>query len=241
MALQTLTEAARNGTLRKHLTKYIKYCQCPDGNDSQTPPGSNRRPRRLFPNLAGFCFWMECGFSAFHELQATYPDEADMILCAMEDQALNAYYLKVSVLIAYLRNRLDYDFPKKRSGSRSRTKDRDRPCKIEIYSATDDEPLCNNNDPNSTAAQAPEPLPDPTSDESPREQTPRPAPHKRIAPPPPYSVYRIRHTAKRSTSAPLPCRALRSRPPPPAKTNQPPEQHTYCPSGRSSLIENRIN
>ena len=94
MALQTLTEAAQNGTLRDSLIQYIEYCRCPGGTDSQPTPGSNRRPRRLFPNLAGFCFWMECGFSAFQELQSTYPNEADLILCAMEDQALNAYYLR---------------------------------------------------------------------------------------------------------------------------------------------------
>ena len=213
MALQTLTEAARNGTLRKHLTKYIKYCQCPDGTDSQSTPGSNRRSRRLFPNLAGFCFWMECGFSAFQELQATYPNEADMILCAMEDQALNAYYMKVTILMAYLRNRLGYDPPKRKSAHRNGAKDHDRPCKIEVYSASQYEALFGTAEP--PPAQNTEPTPDPPPD-SPPEQAPRPQPHKWRPKHPPYRSYRIRHTAKRLIPATFPHRTPRSRPPPPA-------------------------
>ena len=201
MALQTLTEAARKGTLRKQLNKYIKYCQCPTGTDS------DRRPRRLFPNLAGFCYWMDCGMSAFDELKLTHSDEAERILCALENEALNARYMKVSVLMAYLRNRLGYDIPKKRSDSRNLTKDRDRPCKIEVYSTSQYEALFGTADP--PPAQNTEPTPDPPP-ASPPEQAPRPLPLAQIAQiatPPPYSEHRIRRTAKRSTSP-------RSRPPP---------------------------
>lgn len=110
MALQTygtLTEAAEEGRLRKSLKQYLKSCLPPEGA-AQNPLGRARQPSGRFPNLAGFCCWMNCGMSAFEALKHSYPEEADYIETAMEDAALNAVSVSPLLILLYLKKRLGY-------------------------------------------------------------------------------------------------------------------------------------
>ena len=104
MALQTsvsLTEAARQGKLRKYLNQYLKSCLPQEGDPS-------KRRERNFPNLAGFCRWMGCGMQALDELKETAPKDADYLEAVMEDEALNAFYRPATIILAYLKKRLGY-------------------------------------------------------------------------------------------------------------------------------------
>ena len=95
-------EAAQKGKLKLYLKRYLISCLPP-------PDADPKRGGGRFPNLAGFCSYLGCGFSQLEAFRLAYPDEWDWLNAVMEDEALNnSALLSPTVLNAYLKRRLGY-------------------------------------------------------------------------------------------------------------------------------------
>ena len=148
----SIMKAAERGTLRKYLNQYLKMCHA---GEDDAPSNTVK----IFPNLAGFCYFMGCGLNALTELQMAYPEEADYIRTVMEDALFHHPALPAGIAKLYMQARLGYTFPKK-----SRAKKPEQPMQIQVIY----EPPS----PEKSAEQAPAPEPAQQKSEQEQEQVP---------------------------------------------------------------------
>jgi hypothetical protein len=66
-----------------------------------------KRKREKFPNMAGFCRFIEISPRRYSELCELYPEETGLIAAAFEDEALNSNK-PAAIIAAYLKARLGY-------------------------------------------------------------------------------------------------------------------------------------
>ena len=102
-----LSELCEKGLLCSLIDDYLCFCHSTrtDGGDEGTK--SKNKIRTLFPNLAGFCRYLNTGLSDIPALAADFPDEYDKLLAIFEDEALNAE-VSPTLLSAYLKKRMLY-------------------------------------------------------------------------------------------------------------------------------------
>ena len=101
--LESLRRACKGKRLHTLLLHYLERCRAEEETDEK-----GRTVGRRFPNVAGFCRSRGIGLSDLDTLSEEYPNEVDLLLTVLEDEALNAG-LPPPILSAYLKKRLAYD------------------------------------------------------------------------------------------------------------------------------------
>lgn len=106
---ERLRSYCRRESVQVLLEKYIRACHKQAEDDAE--PSSTRKkrtPYARFPNLAGFCRYLQIGSRELAALAEEYPDQIDLVYLVLEDEALNAA-LAPALLSAYLKRRLGYE------------------------------------------------------------------------------------------------------------------------------------
>ena len=109
------------------IEEYVFSCHSTTGDASDTVGNAQSKksaPKLKFPNVAGFCRFMQVGLREFEELSDAYPEEYEKALSIFEDEALNSD-LSSTLLSSYMKKRLFYEKP-----SASERKSEDGPIKI---------------------------------------------------------------------------------------------------------------
>jgi len=98
------------------LEQYISLCAAgPDvdgetlsDRNSQRSKAKTQGVRAIFPNLAGFCRYLDVSTEELEELRGDHPEVYGRIMAVLEDEALNSS-LSPTLLSAYLKRRIGYD------------------------------------------------------------------------------------------------------------------------------------
>ena len=90
-------QLCRSERIYEYLNNYIISCSERSTNS-----------KAFFPNLAGFCRYLNISVKDFENAYLEYPSECNKILTALEDEALNSK-ISPNLLSAYLKKRLKYD------------------------------------------------------------------------------------------------------------------------------------
>lgn len=108
-----IKELCESGRIDSMLDKYILYCSAGDPlrqnalSHSDKSDKSEKQDKSSFPNLAGFCRYLEIGMDELTLLAQEYPLIHGRILAVLEDEALNSK-LSPTLVSAYLKKRLNY-------------------------------------------------------------------------------------------------------------------------------------
>lgn len=105
-----MSEMCRNGLLEGLIDDYIGFCHSTHTAASEDAGRSKAKVRTLFPNLAGFCRYLNTGLSDLGALAKDFPEEYERVLAIFEDEALNSE-VSPTLLSAYLKKRLRYVAP----------------------------------------------------------------------------------------------------------------------------------
>ena len=95
------------GTILNLLNEYIIACANKKACDENTKE-SKTGPPPIFPNLAGFCRFLNISTSELEELGKQFPNHYNRLLTILEDEALNSK-LSPTIVSAYMKKRLGYD------------------------------------------------------------------------------------------------------------------------------------
>ena len=114
--INSLEYACAHGKLYGLLEKYILFCRTPAKNSCEEEKSKGSKQKNLFPNIAGFCRFLNIGELEYESLEREYPEEFGRIRAALEDEALNSE-ISPTVLSAYLKKRLGYEKNDSRSGA----------------------------------------------------------------------------------------------------------------------------
>jgi len=96
--IEKLCESER---IFEYLNDYILFCS-----------EQSKNSKAFFPNLAGFCRYLNTSVEDFDTAHQEYPSACNKILTTLEDEALNSK-ISPNLLSAYLKKRLKYDSPTK--------------------------------------------------------------------------------------------------------------------------------
>ncbi len=104
-----LQNACRKGDLQRIIANYIKGCSAENSKGSDGVKGKKcAKSGDIFPNLAGFCRYMNIGTEELFALAKEFPTEIDRLMTILEDEALNSG-LPPALLSVYLKKRLCYE------------------------------------------------------------------------------------------------------------------------------------
>ena len=120
-----IKELCEKGKIADMLEQYIISCyytEAPaqdsiassDGNSNTKKEKKQKTQKCSFPNLAGFCRYLNIGTDELEEIENTYPAQYGRILTVLEDEALNSG-ISPTLISAYLKKRLKYESPSKRN------------------------------------------------------------------------------------------------------------------------------
>ena len=120
-----LRELFEDQEIYKRLEQYISLCTaCPDCDEaapternSQRNKQKTQNARTCFPNLAGFCRYLETSTEELEEQRASYPEAYGRIMAVLEDEALNSS-LSPTLISAYLKRHVGYDGNSARSSGK---------------------------------------------------------------------------------------------------------------------------
>ena len=105
-----ISEMCKNGLLDGLIEDYIGFCHRTHTPAAEDTSRTRSKPRTLFPNLAGFCRFLNTGLSDIASLAKDFPEEYERLLAIFEDEALNSE-VSPTLLSAYLKKRLRYISP----------------------------------------------------------------------------------------------------------------------------------
>lgn len=89
--------------------EYILFCYKVDEDDTcSQDKKSAKKPKRRFPNMAGFCRYIGISEGEYERLSGEYPEAFDKIKMSLEDEALNAD-VSPTIISAYMKKRLGYE------------------------------------------------------------------------------------------------------------------------------------
>lgn len=100
-----LCDLHERGILLDKIEEYTRSCRERDTDETAIKV----KRRMVFPNVAGFCRFVETGISDFYSLKDKYPLEYDKLLAIFEDEALNSD-ISSSLLSSYMKKRMLYSF-----------------------------------------------------------------------------------------------------------------------------------
>jgi len=104
----------REGLLGVMIEEYIFFCNDVAVREASRAlgdaPAKKSAIKAKFPNVAGFCRFMQVGVGEFEELSQSYPAEYEQALSVFEDEALNSD-LSSALLSSYMKKRLFYEKP----------------------------------------------------------------------------------------------------------------------------------
>ena len=120
-----IRELCENGGINDALKKYMADCSprtipaqeskaSSDGNSNQKKEKKQEIQKGSFPNLAGFCRYLNVGTDELEHVAEDYPSQYGRILAVLEDEALNSG-LSPTLISAYMKKRLRYDLSTQRS------------------------------------------------------------------------------------------------------------------------------
>ena len=120
-----IKELCEKGAIADMLEQYIISCDHPettaqegiaslDGISNTKKEKKQKTQKCSFPNLAGFCRYLNIGTDQLEALQDIYPEQYGRILAVLEDEALNSG-ISPTLISAYLKKRLGYESPSKRN------------------------------------------------------------------------------------------------------------------------------
>ena len=95
------------GKILNLLNEYIIACANALPSNENAKESKITHPS-LFPNLAGFCRFLNISTSELEELGKNFPDHYNRLLTILEDEALNSK-LSPTIISAYMKKRLGYD------------------------------------------------------------------------------------------------------------------------------------
>lgn len=95
------------GKILNLLNEYIIACATTKNNTEGTKE-TKTSTSSLFPNLAGFCRFLNISTSELEELGKKFPKHYSRLLTILEDEALNSK-LSPTIVSAYMKKRLGYD------------------------------------------------------------------------------------------------------------------------------------
>ncbi len=102
-----LEYACRQGILHTLAEEYIVFC-AETSEDSAGERKREKKKKKRFPNVAGFCRYFHIGELEYGSISSRYPEEFDRLSAIFEDEALNSE-VSPTVLSAYLKKRLGYE------------------------------------------------------------------------------------------------------------------------------------
>ena len=113
-----IKKLCENGQITEMLKQYIINCYCDDSpaqestasmdGNSNTKREKKQTKKYSFPNLAGFCRYLNIGTDELDVLEEEFPTQYGRILAVLEDEALNSG-VSPTLISAYLKKRLKYD------------------------------------------------------------------------------------------------------------------------------------
>ena len=95
------------GKILNLLNEYIIACATTKSN-TEGIKETKASTTFLFPNLAGFCRFLNISTSELEELGKKFPEHYNRLLTILEDEALNSK-LSPTIVSAYMKKRLGYD------------------------------------------------------------------------------------------------------------------------------------
>ena len=105
-----ISEMCKSGLLDGLVEDYIGFCHRTHTPAAEDASKARTKSRTLFPNLAGFCRFLNTGLSDISSLAKDFPEEYERLLAIFEDEALNSE-VSPTLLSAYLKKRLRYISP----------------------------------------------------------------------------------------------------------------------------------
>ena len=105
---ELLLSAFRRKTYDRLLERYIASCHLPSEEEGASTSRVSKKTEGRFPNLAGFCRFLQIGTEDLIGLAEEYPDAMAYIYAVLEDEALNSS-VSPTLLTAYLKRRLGYE------------------------------------------------------------------------------------------------------------------------------------
>ncbi len=104
-----IQNACRKGDLQRIIANYIKVCSANNAECSESVKRKkSAKSGDIFPNLAGFCRYVNIGTEELFALAKEFPDEIDRLMAVLEDEALNSG-LPPALISVYLKKRLGYE------------------------------------------------------------------------------------------------------------------------------------
>ena len=92
------------GRLKELTESYLTFCH----REKKEGAASSKKSSAILPNLAGFCRYVGVGTTELEKLLSEFPRERELLLAALEDEALNSA-ASPTVVSAYLKRRLGYE------------------------------------------------------------------------------------------------------------------------------------
>ncbi len=103
-----LLNAFRRNNYDRLLKKYISSCHPPSEEEGGNSARASKKNEGRFPNIAGFCRFLQIGTEDLIGLSEEFPEAIAYIYAVLEDEALNST-VSPTLLTAYLKRRLGYD------------------------------------------------------------------------------------------------------------------------------------
>lgn len=100
---ENILDTEDGGKILNLLNEYIIACKA-NGTDEK----SKSSGKEAFPNLAGFCRFLNISTLELDELSKKFPKHYGRMVTILEDEALNSK-LSPTIVSAYMKKRLDYD------------------------------------------------------------------------------------------------------------------------------------
>ena len=105
---RALRSACRRNQVNRILELYLRSCRTDAEEDGSERGRVRGKGKDRFPNLAGFCRYLQIGARELEQIAREYPRETEEIYLTLEDEALNSG-LPPALLSAYLKKRLGYE------------------------------------------------------------------------------------------------------------------------------------